>query len=102
MDRERTSGEQAAHLAAIQQIVDRWMSGELSLAEKREAIARENRFYHQRDRRSPVTGEMLTAATAEVSHVSQGRASHGTRAHSQRTVASQQVDDETELQWWQK
>lgn len=102
MEQERTSGEQAAHLAAIQQIVDRWMSGELSLASKREAIARENRFYHGRDKRSAITGEVLTQATAEVGSTGHTtRASHSSPASSHASGASH-ADDDRELQWWQK
>jgi hypothetical protein len=62
--RERTSGEQREHLAAINRIVARWQSGEYTLAEKRELIARENAFFHGQTRRGR-TGKLITADTAE-------------------------------------
>lgn len=86
--REKTSSERRAHLAAITQIVDRWQSGELSTAQKREAIARENAFWYGRERKSPATGEVLTSAGGEVSHVA-------------REQESPYGDDE-ETPWWQK
>lgn len=62
--RERTSGEQQAHLAAIRKIVERWYSGEITTAAKRELIGRENAFYHGQVTRGR-TGTVITAATAE-------------------------------------
>jgi hypothetical protein len=62
--RERTSGEQRAHLAAIDRIVARWQSGEITMADKRELIARENSFFHGRLIRGR-TGMLLTADTAD-------------------------------------
>jgi hypothetical protein len=84
--RERTSGEQRAHLAAIDRIVARWQSGEITIAEKREDIARENAFFHGQQRRGR-TGKLLTADTAE--HQRLPSASDEARAH------------DGELPWWQ-
>jgi hypothetical protein len=79
---ERTLGERRAHLAAIDKIVDRWHSGEISMAEKREAILHENTFYHGRAIRGR-TGRSLTADTAEHAHV-------------------RSADDEDREQWWNR
>jgi hypothetical protein len=84
--RERTSGEQREHLAAIDRIVARWQSGEYTLAQKREKIARENAFFHGRTIRGR-TGMLLTADTAE--HQRLPSASDEDRAH------------DGELPWWQ-
>lgn len=72
--REKTSSERKAHLAAIQKITDRWLDGEISTAQKREQIAQENAFWYGREKRSPATGELLTAAKGTASHVPAARA----------------------------
>lgn len=85
--RQKTSSERKAHLAAIDKIVQRWLDGEISTAEKREQIARENSFWYGRERKSPATGELLTSADSEVSHVAR---------------QAPDDDDEHEEPWWQK
>lgn len=62
--RERTGNERRLHLAAIDKIVQRWHSGEISMAEKAELIARENMFFHGRVTVGR-TGSVITAATAD-------------------------------------
>lgn len=66
--RERTLAERRAHLAAIEEIVRQWMAGEISLADKRDAIAHENSFFHGRAVRGR-TGMSLTADPDEHVHV---------------------------------
>lgn len=66
---DRTPSERKAHYAAIDRIVSRWLSGELSTTQKQEAIAAENLFFHGREKRSQVTGEVLTVAKGSASHV---------------------------------
>lgn len=88
--RERTRSEQQAHLAAIAAIVDRWQSGELTLAAKREMIARENAFYHGQQRRGR-TGMLLTGDTGEYQHVP----SKADQEREQRPAGDRQDD-----LWW--
>lgn len=89
--REKTSSERRAHQAAIDKIVDRWLSGEISTAEKRELIARENTFWYGRQHRSPRTGEMLTSADGSYSHVAPDP-----------PPAPADDDEDEEEPWWQK
>lgn len=86
--RQKTSSERKAHLAAIEKITARWHSGEISTAEKRELIAKENTFWYGRERRSRATGELLTSANGDASHVTREPVAHD--------------DEEPEEQWWQK
>jgi hypothetical protein len=88
--RARTSSEQKAHLAAIAAIVDRWQSGEITLADKREMIARENAFYHGQRQRGR-TGKLITADTGEHVHVP-------SKADEDR----EQVPDKQDDLWWQE
>jgi hypothetical protein len=85
--REKTSSERRAHLAALEKIVSRWQSGELSTAEKREQIAAENTFWYGRQHKSPATGEIITSAEGGNSHVA---------------AKPPPDDDDEEVPWWQK
>jgi hypothetical protein len=89
--RYKTLTEQKAHLAAIENIVNRWMAGELTLAGKREAVAAENAFYYGRERQSRYTGTSLTTVVEELP--------------AQQRVPAGEPDwdeDEYEEPWWQK
>lgn len=89
--RYKTLSEQKAHLGAIEDIVNRWSSGEMTLAQKREAIASENAFYYGRERRSRHTGSSLTSVVEEL-------------PAQQRVPAGEPDWDEEEYEppWWQK
>jgi hypothetical protein len=93
---QKSSAEFRAHLAAITKIVDRWMSGEFSTAQKREQIAAENAFWYGREKRSPATGELLTAAKGPVSHVL------AAPAPEPDPDPWGEDDDDEGLEWWQK
>jgi hypothetical protein len=87
--REKSSSERRAHLAALEKIVSRWQSGELSTAEKREQIAQENTFWYGRQHKSPATGEVVTSAGGDYSHVTP-------------EPPRPPDDDDRETPWWQK
>jgi hypothetical protein len=94
---EKTIDERKAHMAAIQKILTRWESGEISTAQKREQIAAENAFWYGREKRSPATGELLTAAKGPVSHVPAAPA-----PEPDPDPWGEEDDNDEGLEWWQK
>jgi hypothetical protein len=98
---EKTSAEWTAHMSAIQQIVARWLDGELTVTAKREAIARENAFFHGRERRSPATGEQLCTVGAPREQVPAVHAAH--REPEPAAVQGEMFADGEEAEpWWQE
>lgn len=112
MRSEKTSTEWGEHLAAIRQIVDRWQAGELTTEAKRASIARENAFFHGRDRRSPATGEELCTVGGPAQALRDSQVPHGGPAHATdgshapnggpAVVQAALWDDEEREPWWQR
>jgi hypothetical protein len=90
--------EERYHRAAITAIVDRWQSGEISLARKRELISEENLFYHGDHVNSLTTGKTLTLDSAPVTSVPSAIAER-TR---QLELVPRREEDEEERFWWQE
>ena len=61
-DDQHTADQYEFHMDAIGSVIARWRAGDISAAGKRQQIAEENARYYGPGRRSPVNGELLTAA----------------------------------------
>lgn len=91
----KTSGEWRSHMAAIGKIIARWQEGEISTAAKRDAIAAENLFYHQRPTHSRATGELLTLAVGEVQPAPQASAP-------EPPPSWWDDEDDERTEWWKR
>lgn len=92
---EKTISERKAHMASIQRIITRWENGEITMAAKREQIARENAFFYGRAKKSASTGESLTS-------VRESPGGHVPVARVPVPDPDPWGEDDDKEEWWQK
>jgi hypothetical protein len=102
-DDDHTWDQFEYHMNALGDITAQWRNGQISASVKRQNIADENRRYYGGDRKSPVTGERLTAqprsesaaaVLADAAGIPVTAMNSALRARRNASVEAQRITDE--------